>query len=87
MTEQVWLQPDTGKLPILIGELLPENGTEGAGLRRVKRWGVVEQVEEVRLRGSGVDDAAAARLRRNPEALAAVEAFAADESNVVAVNV
>lgn len=49
----VFWQPDTGKLPVLVGELLHENGGEVAGSRRVKRWGRVEQVEEVRLRGSG----------------------------------
>ena len=47
----VFWQPDAGKLPVHVGELLPENGGEVAGSRRVKRWGRVEQVEEVLLRG------------------------------------
>ncbi len=53
MTNTVFWQPDTGKLPVYVGELLPENGGESAGSRRVKRWGRVEQVEEVLLRGPG----------------------------------
>lgn len=51
--DQVFWQPDTGKLPVLVGELLPENGGEVAGSRRVRRWGRVEQVEEHLLRGPG----------------------------------
>lgn len=82
----VFWQPDTGKLPVLVGELLPENGSEVVGSRRVKRWGRVEQVEEHLLCGPSAEVDVEARLRRNPEALAAVEAFVADESNVVAVN-
>lgn len=82
---QVFWQPDTGKLPVLVGELLPESGSEVAGSRRVKRWGRVEQVEEHLLRGPGAEAAVEARLRRNPEALAALEAFA--KSELVAVKV
>ena len=51
---QVFWQPETGRLPVLIGGLLLENGREDDGNRRVRRWGAVEQVEEVLLRGSGV---------------------------------
>ncbi len=51
--DQVFWQPDTGKLPVLVGELLPESGSEVAGSRRVRRWGRVEQVEEHLLRGPG----------------------------------
>lgn len=54
MFERVWWQPEAGKLPVLIGGLLLENGREDDGKRRVRRWGAVEQVEEVLLRGSGV---------------------------------
>lgn len=53
MSELVFWQPDAGKLPVHVGELLPENGSESAGSRRVKRWGRMEQVEEVLLRGPG----------------------------------
>tara|TARA_R110001606_G_scaffold297277_1_gene445050 strand:- start:17681 stop:17944 length:264 start_codon:yes stop_codon:yes gene_type:complete len=81
----VFWQPDTGRLPVLVGELLPESGGEVAGSRRVKRWGRVEQVEEHLLRGPGAEAAVEARLRRNPEALAALEAFA--KSELVAVKV
>lgn len=52
----VFWQPDTGKLPVLVGELVPESGGEVAGSRRVRRWGRVEQVEEARLRGPGAPE-------------------------------
>lgn len=86
MSGLAFWQPESGKLPVLAGELLPENGSEVVGSRRVKRWGRVEQVEEHLLCGPSAEVDVEARLRRNPEALAAVEAFVADESNVVAVN-
>lgn len=84
--QMVFWQPDTGKLPVHVGELLPESGGEVAGSRLVKRWGRVEQVGGDMLRGPGAEALQEARLRRNHEVLAALQAFVADESSVVAVN-
>lgn len=54
MSAFVWWQPEAGKLPVHVGELVGGSDDDVNLSRRVKRWGHVEVVPLKDLRGGGL---------------------------------
>lgn len=51
----VFWQPEAGKLPVHVGELIGDSDDDVSLSRRVKRWGHTEVVPLKDLRGQGLE--------------------------------